>query len=200
MEYAVPKTPNQNLNSFLSDLQSLRDKAAQSSDEVVKSLDEALSRAFEEIYKNIIRQMQKNNKSKSEICEFLGIDEPLYDKLCEQIMADDKINRVYTLDEIKERVRPVAEKYNLPAVWVFGSYARGEATGKSDVDILFDSENSTIEGKGLFAMGGLQVDLEDALNKEVDMVRLSVLEKSETRKDSPYFVAETEKDRVRIYG
>jgi predicted nucleotidyltransferase len=200
MEYAVPKTPNQNLNILLSDLQNLKNKAAQSSDEVVKSLDGALTRAFEEIYKSIIRLMQKNNKSKSEICEFLGMAQPLYDKLCEQIKAEDKVNRIYTLDEIKERVRPVAEKYNLPAVWVFGSYARGEATGKSDVDILFDSENSTIEGKGLFAMGGLQVDLEDALNKEVDMVRLSVLEKAETRKDSPYFVAETEKDKVRIYG
>ena len=30
---------------------------------------------------------------------------------------------VYTLDEIRRRVQPVAEKYHLKAVYVFGSYA-----------------------------------------------------------------------------
>jgi predicted nucleotidyltransferase len=200
MEYAVPNTPNQNLNIIFSDLQSLKEKASKSSDEVVKSLDVALSKTFEEIYKNIIRVMQKKGKSKTEICEFLEMVDPLYDKLCDQIKAEDKVNRVYSLDEIKERVRPVAEKYNLPAVWVFGSYARGEATGESDVDILIDTENSVLSDKGLFAMGGLMVDFEDALGKDIDIVKLNVLEEQKTKKNSPYFVAETEKDRVRVYG
>ncbi|MDB1590664.1 nucleotidyltransferase domain-containing protein, partial [Enterococcus faecalis] len=31
---------------------------------------------------------------------------------------------VMTMKEIKERVRPVAEKHNVPVVYVFGSYAR----------------------------------------------------------------------------
>jgi predicted nucleotidyltransferase len=200
MEYAVPHTPNQNLNIIFSDLQNLREKASKSSDEVVKTLDGALTKAFEERYKNIIRIMQKKDKSKVEICEFLGMAESLYEELCEQIKADDKANRIYTLDEIKERVRPVAEKYNLPAVWVFGSYARGEATGKSDVDILFDKEDSTIEGKGLLAMGGLQVDLEDALNKEVDLLSIQANENPRNKELNAYFIAETEREKVRIYG
>lgn len=34
---------------------------------------------------------------------------------------------VHTLEEISRLVRPVAEKYHLKAVYIFGSYARGEA-------------------------------------------------------------------------
>ncbi|MDR3294725.1 MAG: nucleotidyltransferase domain-containing protein [Clostridiales Family XIII bacterium] len=33
---------------------------------------------------------------------------------------------------------PIAIKYQLPTVYLFGSYARGEATDDSDVDILID--------------------------------------------------------------
>ena len=59
---------------------------------------------------------------------------------------------VYTLEEISRRVRPVAEKYNLKAVYVFGSYARGEADEDSDVDLLIDDTNSGLRG---LAYGGL---------------------------------------------
>ena len=37
----------------------------------------------------------------------------------------------YTIDEISQRVMPVAKRYGLSAVYLFGSYARGEATSKS---------------------------------------------------------------------
>lgn len=58
---------------------------------------------------------------------------------------------VMTMDEIRERVVPVAEKYELKAVYIFGSYARGEATDDSDVDILVDRDGSKI--KSMFDMG-----------------------------------------------
>ena len=45
---------------------------------------------------------------------------------------------VYTIDEITARITPVAEKYGIPAVYLFGSYARGTATEDSDVDLLID--------------------------------------------------------------
>lgn len=48
---------------------------------------------------------------------------------------------------------PIAKKYNLRAVYLFGSCARGEANRDSDIDLLIDSTGSTI--KGLFDMGGL---------------------------------------------
>ncbi|MGT2867101.1 nucleotidyltransferase family protein [Streptococcus fryi] len=45
---------------------------------------------------------------------------------------------VYTIDEIREKIVPVAKKYNLSAVYLFGSYARGEADESSDVDLAYD--------------------------------------------------------------
>ena len=58
---------------------------------------------------------------------------------------------IYTLDEIAQRIRPVAEKYHLQAVYVFGSYARGEAKDDSDVDLLVDTDGENL--KTLFALG-----------------------------------------------
>ena len=67
----------------------------------------------------------------------------------------------YTIDEISQRVMPVAKRYGLSAVYLFGSYARGEATSKSDIDLLIDTSGSAIDT--LFKLGGLYSDLETAL-------------------------------------
>ena len=51
---------------------------------------------------------------------------------------------VYTIEQLRERITPVAEKYQLRAVYLFGSYAKGEATDDSDVDILVDRTDSIV--------------------------------------------------------
>ena len=47
---------------------------------------------------------------------------------------------IYTIEEIRRRITPVAVRYRLKAVYLFGSYARGEATDESDIDLLIDTE------------------------------------------------------------
>ncbi len=81
---------------------------------------------------------------------------------------------VLSLDEIKKRVTPIAKKYNLRAVYLFGSYARGEANQQSDIDLLIDNTDSMI--KGLFDMGGLYNELCEACGKSVDAVTRNTLE------------------------
>ncbi len=44
--------------------------------------------------------------------------------------------KVFSLDDIKAMVRPIAEKYQVEAIYLFGSYARGEADEESDLDFL----------------------------------------------------------------
>ena len=56
---------------------------------------------------------------------------------------------IYSIEQIKERIEPVALKYGLPAVYLFGSNAKGEATEDSDVDILIDRTGTAL--RGLFA-------------------------------------------------
>ena len=91
---------------------------------------------------------------------------------------------IYTLDEIARRIRPVAEKYCLKAVYVFGSYARGEARADSDIDLLVDTNGANL--KTLFALEGLYSDLKDALEK---------LKKWRSRDNSPS-TSFTQKSRV----
>ncbi|MDR0987259.1 MAG: nucleotidyltransferase domain-containing protein [Ruminococcus sp.] len=83
---------------------------------------------------------------------------------------------IYTIDEIKERIRPVAEKYNLPAVYLFGSYARGEADEKSDIDIMIDRSGADFSKP--FAFFGLFNEFEESLSKEVDMITTYGLDES----------------------
>ena len=45
---------------------------------------------------------------------------------------------IYTTNEIAERVRPIAKAYGIDKVFLFGSYARGEATEDSDVDFYVE--------------------------------------------------------------
>ena len=42
---------------------------------------------------------------------------------------------ILSIDEIRDKIRPICEKYKVEKVWLFGSYARGEATEESDVDL-----------------------------------------------------------------
>lgn len=98
---------------------------------------------------------------------------------------------VYTLDEIRERIIPVAQKYNIPLVYIFGSYARKDATSESDIDLLIDADYIT----GFFAIGSVFTALEESLGKEIDLITLRAFEKS----DDLLFVERVTKERVLIY-
>ena len=93
---------------------------------------------------------------------------------------------VFSIEELRQRIAPIAEQYELRAVYLFGSYARNEATDNSDVDILIDRAGSKI--KGMFDMGGLYSDLCDGIGKKVDLVTLQTLEQPSTLARTPWFV------------
>ena len=73
---------------------------------------------------------------------------------------------IYTIDEISRRIQPVASAYGLRAVYLFGSYARGEATENSDIELLIDTSGTNL--RSLFSLGKLYCDLESALEKKLD--------------------------------
>lgn len=74
-----------------------------------------------------------------------------------------------TIEKIKEIITPICKKYGVKRAYLFGSYARNEATEKSDVDIRIKSGKI----RGLFQLSGFRLDLVEALGTEVDL--LSVL-------------------------
>lgn len=92
---------------------------------------------------------------------------------------------VYTLDEIKKRVLPVIQKYNIPAMYLFGSYARGEATEESDMDFLVDTTGTRLTS--LLALGELYCDLEEVFHKDIDLITVrSCLQNVVTESDRSF--------------
>lgn len=72
---------------------------------------------------------------------------------------------VLSMDHIAAAASVVARKYGLTKVSLFGSYARGEASGSSDVDFVV--EMSRPLG---FARGGVFNEFERQLGRGVDVV------------------------------
>ena len=70
------------------------------------------------------------------------------------------------MEQIKEKIKPVAQKYNLTYIWIFGSYAKKKQKKNSDIDILVKTED-VAEG---FKLVEVKLALEEALEKEVDIV------------------------------
>ncbi len=66
----------------------------------------------------------------------------------------------------RETILQLAERHGARNVRVFGSVARGDATGKSDLDLLVDME----DGRSLLDLVGLWQDLQDLLGRRVDVI------------------------------
>lgn len=103
---------------------------------------------------------------------------------------------IFSIEDLRQRIIPIAERYELQAVYLFGSYARDEATDSSDVDILIDRDRSKI--RGMFDMGGLYADLRNEIGKEIDLVTIQTLEQTSTLERTPLFVKNVKKEMRRI--
>ena len=92
---------------------------------------------------------------------------------------------IYTIEEIKSRVLPVIQKYNIPAMYLFGSHARGEATEESDLDFLVDTAGTRLTS--LLSLGELYCDLEEIFRKEIDLVTMrSVMQKAQMESERSF--------------
>ena len=85
------------------------------------------------------------------------------------LIKDDVFNNVYTLKQIKTIIKPIMQKYGINEVYLFGSYARGEANGNSDIDLFCEKgiARTFVEQQTLID------ELEDSLGKKVDIVTFS---------------------------
>ena len=83
-----------------------------------------------------------------------------------------------TMSEIEEEIRMLLKKYHAEDALLFGSYARGDATEDSDVDVLVRG-GQHFQRTNIFA---LAEDLRELLGKDVD-----VFELSEVDADSPLY-------------
>jgi predicted nucleotidyltransferase len=108
---------------------------------------------------------------------------------------------VYTLNELKKIIKPIAVKYDLPAVYVFGSYARNEATENSDLDFAVTLTGSNARNIRYF---GLYEDLCEVFSdKKVDVIAIEALigDDYESKKQSTATLRQNiMKEGILIYG
>lgn len=77
-------------------------------------------------------------------------------------------NTIFTLENIIALVKPLAQKYKVQQIYLFGSYARGEARADSDLDFLvYGGENFKLTN--IFS---LAEELREVLDKKVDMFEI----------------------------
>ena len=109
--------------------------------------------------------------------------------------------KIYTVEEIKNMIYDVLKKYGIEKAYIFGSYARGEANKKSDVDIMIKKGNL----KTLLQLSALAYEIENILKKQIDIVIEETYTKdinydSETIKlAKSLFYEKVKEERLNIY-
>ena len=91
----------------------------------------------------------------------------------QSVTLESKRKRL-TKEHIAALVQPVAKKYGIKAIWLFGSRARGDNRPDSDVDLLIRLDGAAVNG---FAIGGIYNDLNTAIpDIDINMIEESTLE------------------------
>ena len=98
-------------------------------------------------------------------------------------------NRVYTIEEISNIIRPIAQSYGVGRLSLFGSYARGEATENSDIDFRI-VEDGTL--RGFIRLAGFHRELEESLHIHVDVIPTDALSES--------FLRDIQSEEVIVYA
>lgn len=98
------------------------------------------------------------------------------------------MSKVLAFSDIAAFVKPLAEKYHIKEVYIFGSYARGDADDDSDLDVL------AVGGDGfkltnILAFG---YELSEAIERDVDAFELG-----ELKKDTEFYMS-VMRERVRV--
>lgn len=105
------------------------------------------------------------------------------------------MEKIYALDEIQTIINPILKDYGVSRAYLFGSYARGEATGQSDIDLRIDGGKI----KSMFGLGALYHELTEALKKPVDLVTTESLNHKANISRTMMFRRQMKEDEYLIY-
>lgn len=103
------------------------------------------------------------------------------------LIKSNNKSSVLTIKQIKERIKPLIQRHGINDVYLFGSYARGEATSSSDIDIYCDKGDVDT----LFKVTAFIDELEEVLGKKVDIVTIG-------SNMNDYFKKQLEEDMIKI--
>ena len=133
---------------------------------------------------NLTEFRKQNNITQKEVALLVGIpyrtyiryeENPAYENTykyrmifssLEESLRIDEEHGLLSVEKIKEITVPIFEKHNINYCYLFGSYAKGSATEKSDVDLLIETDLTGLKFYGLVE------ELRVALHKKIDLLRL----------------------------
>lgn len=96
-----------------------------------------------------------------------------------------------TTEQIKQTVTEYFKDKPVKKVYLFGSYARGEADESSDVDLLLEiADDAPVT---YFTLGGYLADMRDQFERKVDIVTVDSLQKDR------YFTKFVEEQKKVLY-
>lgn len=88
--------------------------------------------------------------------------------------------QIYTHQELQNMIKPIIQKYNASDAWLFGSYARNEATPESDIDVIIIGGRNFI----LANVFAIAEEIFEASGKDVDVYELSEIKVNSPLYDS----------------
>ena len=89
--------------------------------------------------------------------------------------------------ETEQQIISILKQHGATKVGIFGSYARGEATPQSDLDLLVDFD----QRKSLLTLARIRRELTEALGLEVDLLTEAAI--------SPYLIDSIRSQQRIIY-
>ena len=142
-----------------------------------------ISKYNKEKYNTYLFRVQKNNNVVIDKLNSISNR----NKYILDLIENDINPSVLTIKEIKDKIKPVINKYGIKDVYLFGSYARGEANSNSDIDIYCDKGKITT----LWQLSAFKNELEDATGKNIDIVTIG-------SKMSDFFKEQLTEDMIKI--
>lgn len=156
---------------------------------------------------NILKELRKKNGfTQQQAADYFGIslrsyktyenDETKVDsikykymveKLEERALVDEE-HGILSIENIKDITSKVFEEYDVDYCYLFGSYAKGKANEKSDVDLLISTKTSGLKFFGLVER------LREELKKKVDLLNVNQLE------NNTILLNDILKEGIKIYG
>jgi predicted nucleotidyltransferase len=82
----------------------------------------------------------------------------------ERMMKHNELKGILSFLTIKKKVNEIAKKYDINKIYLFGSYAKGEAKEHSDIDLYMEAD---LFGLNYF---GFTEELRNAIGKKIDLL------------------------------
>jgi len=106
----------------------------------------------------------------------------------EKYVLVDETHGILSVNDIKKIASIIFDKYDIKSCYLFGSYAKGVATERSDVDLLIDSHITGLDFYGLID------ELRIGLKKQVDLISIYQLN------NNSELLSNVLKEGIKIYG